>query len=241
MPNHAELELDTMEVARTELFDLDRASGIPYSLEPQAVDEDEILDAEDVAAELVPDSPAVPPARERRADGIKLQPLAAGGFGSPFSAHQSVLPNRLRQSAAISGSPLTAAEDGAELRETRMEIARLQRQMRARDAYLAEIERALAASTKQLEAAGLGSAEDAYRLLGRVRGQAFRIAELESELRAAQQAAASRRSFAPHSDELPTHTRAKQDLGEDQELPTATRSAAAARARTSRAKTQRQR
>lgn len=55
--------------------------------------------------------------------------------------------------------------------------------MRARDAYLAELERALDASTNKLEASGIGSLEDAHKLLGRVRGQAFRIAELESELR----------------------------------------------------------
>lgn len=215
MPNHGELELDTLEVARTELFDLDDASSIPYSLEPQQVDEDEILDAEDVAAELVPDSPALPPFRH---PGFKLQPSAASTFATPFGAHQRVLPNRLRSSAPPPASQLTAADDDDELRAARVEIARLQRQMRARDAYLAEIERALAASTRQLEAAGLGSVEDAYRLLGRVRGQAFRIAELESELRAAQQAT-PRRSLTAQVDDVPTHTRAK-DLGDEAETST---------------------
>lgn len=55
--------------------------------------------------------------------------------------------------------------------------------MRARDAYLAELEHALDASTSKLEASGIGTIDDAHKLLGRVRGQAFRIAELESELR----------------------------------------------------------
>jgi hypothetical protein len=228
MPNHGELEVDTFEVARTELFDLDAASSIPYSLEPQQVDEDEILDAEDVAAELVPDSPALPPFGH---PGFKLQPSAASKVATPFGAHQRVLPNRLRHSAPAPASQLTAADDEDELRAARMEIARLQRQMRARDAYLAEIERALAASTRQLEASGIGSAEDAYRLLGRVRGQAFRIAELESELRA-QQPASTRRSIvaqASLNDDVPTHTRAK-DLGDEAE--TSTMRAAPPRVRT---------
>jgi len=63
------------------------------------------------------------------------------------------------------------------------ELARLRAQMRARDAYLLELERALEEHTQQLTAAGLNGLDDIARLLGRVRGQAFRIAELESELR----------------------------------------------------------
>ena len=111
------------------------------------MDEDEILDAEDVAAELVPDSPALP---AKGHPGFKLQPLAASTFATPFGAHQRVLPNRLRHSAPPPTSQLTAAGDDDELRAARLEIARLQRQMRARDAYLAEIERALAAKCSAL-------------------------------------------------------------------------------------------
>jgi predicted flap endonuclease-1-like 5' DNA nuclease len=63
------------------------------------------------------------------------------------------------------------------------EVARLRAQMRARDAYLGELERALEDHARQLAAAGLDGFEDLARLLGRVRGQAFRIAELESDVR----------------------------------------------------------
>ena len=63
------------------------------------------------------------------------------------------------------------------------EVARLQAQMRARDAYLKELEHALDERTRQLAAAGLGSLEDVARLFGKIRGQAFRVAELELELR----------------------------------------------------------
>ena len=69
------------------------------------------------------------------------------------------------------------------LAEAEAELTRVRRHMRARDAYLAELEQALLASTSKLEASGIGSIEDAHKLFGRLRGQAFRIAELESELR----------------------------------------------------------
>lgn len=62
------------------------------------------------------------------------------------------------------------------------EIARLTAQLRARDAYLAELERELDARTRQLALAGIRSMNDVARLQGRLRGQAFRIAELEAEL-----------------------------------------------------------
>lgn len=74
-----------------------------------------------------------------------------------------------------------------QLQAAEAELARLRRQMRARDAYLVELERALEESTRKLEASGLGSVEDAHKLLGRLRGQTFRIAELESELRRMEQ------------------------------------------------------
>jgi predicted flap endonuclease-1-like 5' DNA nuclease len=70
-----------------------------------------------------------------------------------------------------------------ELTAARAENTRLARQMRARDAYLAELEHALDEASRQLVAGGLGTLSDAARLIGRVRGQAFRIAELEAELR----------------------------------------------------------
>jgi hypothetical protein len=186
--NDVEIEVDTQEVVHTELFDLDRAPGIPYSLEPSApLDEEQILDADDVAAELVPDMPSAPPPRRSGIAAI-LQPSAAGGERSRrVTITDSFLPTALSAASdPFASSPTPSAAAGPlplDVIAAHAEIARLQRQMRARDAYLVELERALNASTRQLEAAGLGSVEDALRLLGRVRGQAFRIAELESELR----------------------------------------------------------
>lgn len=187
--NDVEIEVDTQEVVHSELFDLDRAPGIPYSLEPSApLDEEQILDAEDVAAELVPDMPSAPPPRRSGIAAI-LQPSAANDrYHRRVTLTDSFLPPMAADPFA--SVPTPSAPPGAlpsDLVAAHAEIARLQRQMRARDAYLVEIERALDASTRQLEAAGLGSVDDALRLLGRVRGQAFRIAELESELRQSSQ------------------------------------------------------
>jgi predicted flap endonuclease-1-like 5' DNA nuclease len=62
------------------------------------------------------------------------------------------------------------------------EISRLKAQLRARDAYVVEIERGLDEWTTQLAAAGIHSAEDLVQLLGRARGHAYRVAELEAEV-----------------------------------------------------------
>jgi predicted flap endonuclease-1-like 5' DNA nuclease len=77
----------------------------------------------------------------------------------------------------------TAVLPSRTLAEATGEITRLSAQMRARDAYLAELERVVADYRQQLTAAGLSNLDELARLSGRVRGQAFRIAELESELR----------------------------------------------------------
>jgi hypothetical protein len=151
-------------------------AGFPFA----NLDEERILEADEISAELVPDSvqtahtarrPPVPPRRPT---------LSAHSFGAPRRAEQ--LPaeahgsaHHLQPSAAVAGSP--------DMQALRRELQRLQSQMRARDAYLVELEQALDVRTRQLAASGIASVEDAHRLLGRVRGQAFRIAELESELR----------------------------------------------------------
>lgn len=131
-------------------------------------DDHDVLDAEDVAAELLGDADEPPttamPRRglnQRRASPPHARPPAA----------------RLQPSAASS----------ARLAEAEAELTRLRRHMRARDAYLAELEQALLASTTKLKASGISSVEDAHKLFGRLRGQAFRIAELESELRSMEQ------------------------------------------------------
>jgi predicted flap endonuclease-1-like 5' DNA nuclease len=62
------------------------------------------------------------------------------------------------------------------------EISRLKAQLRARDAYVVEIERALDEWTSHLSGAGIHNADELATLLGRARGHAFRVAELEGEL-----------------------------------------------------------
>jgi predicted flap endonuclease-1-like 5' DNA nuclease len=62
------------------------------------------------------------------------------------------------------------------------EISRLKAQLRARDAYVVEIERGLDEWTTQLAAAGIHNPDDLVQLLGRARGHAYRVAELEAEL-----------------------------------------------------------
>jgi predicted RNase H-like nuclease (RuvC/YqgF family) len=137
----------------------------PYSQRELSSGGDRILDPDEVSAELVVDAPApvsaTPP------------PRASRPHAPPPPVHKSM--------------PPTAAALSARLEAAEAELIRLRRQMRARDAYLAELEHALEASTSKLEASGIGSIEDAHKLLGRVRGQAFRIAELESELRQMEQ------------------------------------------------------
>jgi predicted flap endonuclease-1-like 5' DNA nuclease len=78
--------------------------------------------------------------------------------------------------AALAGSPapVTAAD---------AEISRLKAQLRARDAYVVGIERALDEWTGQLSAAGIHNADDLAALAGRARGHAYRVAELGLELK----------------------------------------------------------
>jgi septal ring factor EnvC (AmiA/AmiB activator) len=137
----------------------------PFSqFEPSSGGE-RILDADEVSAELVVDAPAPAPS--------SAPPIAAAR-----RARSLVPPPPVHKRL-----PPTAATLSTRLEQAEAELTRVKRQMRARDAYLAELEQALQASTSKLEASGIGSVEDAHKLLGRVRGQAFRIAELESELR----------------------------------------------------------
>jgi septal ring factor EnvC (AmiA/AmiB activator) len=125
----------------------------------------------------------------------RLPPEALERSSSAPGTSPSSLPPPLTAAARRGARPITspptvhaslppaAAILAARLETVEAELTRVRRQMRARDAYLAELEHALEASTSKLEASGLGSVDDAHKLLGRVRGQAFRIAELEAELR----------------------------------------------------------
>jgi predicted flap endonuclease-1-like 5' DNA nuclease len=100
------------------------------------------------------------------------------------------LPAAMRSSRSPSGvfpiadvEQALAASHGANgVTAADAEISRLKAQLRARDAYVVEIERGLDEWTTQLAAAGIHSAEDLVQLLGRARGHAYRVAELEAEV-----------------------------------------------------------
>ena len=100
------------------------------------------------------------------------------------------LPAAMRSSRSPSGvfpiadvEQALAASHGANgVTAADAEISRLKAQLRARDAYVVEIERGLDEWTTQLAAAGIHNADDLVQLLGRARGHAYRVAELEAEL-----------------------------------------------------------
>jgi len=195
-------------------------------------DEDErILDADEIAAELVPDS-IQPTDRARSLAHARSQmrlrpsetgsspgmavPLSSGPRASippppppapvpvsvPVPAHVPVptgSPFALTSRKSLSSTGINPAATAVaptpntplSVEQLQAEVTRLRNQMRARDAYLRELERALEVTRSELAAADLRDPQDLHRLLGRVRGQSFRIAELEAELRLAKQSSAT--------------------------------------------------
>ena len=146
---------------------------------------DAVLDLED-ACELQeheftfdPDDAGVtgahPVARPRPATPPPPPPVRRAPTAQLRAAESGAPDTRPRHGSGVFNRP-DAHTEGAE-------VARLRAQLRARDAYLVELERALDERTRQLSQAGIQSIDDVARMLGQLRGQAFRIAELESELR----------------------------------------------------------
>jgi len=165
-------------------------------------EEERILEPDEIAAELVPDSihPTdqqrslahsrsqmrvrsswIPPVGGSRTSSTPPVPAPAGVAFAPASTGVGVA----AAAAPASGNAPMSHE------QLQAELTRLRNQMRARDAYLRELERALEVTRSELTSAGLRDPQDLHRLLGRVRGQAFRIAELEAELLLAKQSPAS--------------------------------------------------
>jgi hypothetical protein len=182
-------------------------------------DDDRILDADEIAAELVPDagynhsfsaqplpSGAPMPPRSSASHGNRERDFFEQVFAARSGTQpaNTVRPRQTMPQPLAAGAHSTVSAMSSELQNARLELARLHSQMRARDAYLVELEQALNVATRQLAASGIGTLDDAYRLLGRVRGQAFRIAELESELRTSKQAQAQSQPQAAPLDEKPT-------------------------------------
>lgn len=118
---------------------------------------DFILDPDDtIELPLGPGRPPSPALAAAKAPP-PLPPWAA--------ASRALLHDVSRGSSGHDGSALFETSALRELREAREDLVRFARQMYAREVYLQEVERALAAAQ------------------GRIRGQAFRMAELEAELR----------------------------------------------------------
>jgi predicted flap endonuclease-1-like 5' DNA nuclease len=93
------------------------------------------------------------------------------------------------------------------------EISRLKAQLRARDAYVVEIERGLDEWTTQLAAAGIHNAEDLVQLLGRARGHAYRVAELEAEVQQLKASAAPGVPAEPSAPEVQVSEQKALDSG----------------------------
>jgi predicted flap endonuclease-1-like 5' DNA nuclease len=164
---------------------------------------DELLVDTEIEVELPPDPPPArpssvpppPPLAALRAAARSSWPTPRVGSSTPpkFEAPGTTTP--------------ATSDSNVELLATRAELERVARRMRARDAYLVELERAFDVSNKQIETNRLRNAADIARLAGRVRGQAFRIAELEAELRQAIVALAAERGSTrprdvPNQDDL---------------------------------------
>ena len=117
-----------------------------------------------------------PPPPPRRSELRRMPPAPLPAAMRSSRSPSGVFPIAdVEQALAASHGPngVTAAD---------AEISRLKAQLRARDAYVVEIERALDEWTTQLAGAGIHNAEDLVQLLGRARGHAYRVAELEAEL-----------------------------------------------------------
>ena len=155
-------------------------SDLEAACEPIELEDAYELQEHEFTLDPEPDAPVPLRARMR---GTPPPPPRATTRATDTDAEPSAQRGR-NASGVFELVPAPASEAAREVVTTlKAEVARLQAQMRARDAYLKELERALDERTRQLSAAGLGSLEDVARLFGKIRGQAFRVAELELELR----------------------------------------------------------
>jgi predicted flap endonuclease-1-like 5' DNA nuclease len=149
----------------------------------QALESEEVLGPEEFEALLVEGAATFEPSTAKIDQPKPKPPLA---------------PARARTWPALDARKITPPTASAsaehELTTLRAELTRLTRQMRARDAYLQELERALEHNRRELAAAGLGTGLHAASMFGRLRGQTFRIAELEADLRQALLSLATLRS-----------------------------------------------
>lgn len=134
-------------------------------------------DAKRPAQHVRPVPPPPPP--PRRAELRRTPPAAPPAALRSSRSPSGVFPiadveQALAAAQASQVNGVTAAD---------AEISRLKAQLRARDAYVVEIERALDEWTGHLAAAGIQTSDDLVNLVGRARGHAFRVAELEAQLK----------------------------------------------------------
>jgi predicted flap endonuclease-1-like 5' DNA nuclease len=161
--------------------ELELAESVPMELIDDAHELEEhefILDPEDAErpAQHVRAVPPPPPP-PRRGDARPKPPAALSAAMRSSRSPSGVFPIADVEQALAAAQ---AAPNGVTAADA--EISRLRAQLRARDAYVVEIERALDEWTGQLAAAGIHSADDLVQMLGRARGHAFRVAELEAQL-----------------------------------------------------------
>lgn len=160
--------------------DLERAEPISVDLIEDAHELEEhefILDPEELdrpAQHVRAVPPPPPPPRRSELRRMPPAPLPAAMRSSRSPSGVFPIADVEQALAATHGPQGVTAADA--------EISRLKAQLRARDAYVVEIERALDEWTTQLAAAGIQNPDDLMQLLGRARGHAFRVAELEAEL-----------------------------------------------------------
>jgi predicted flap endonuclease-1-like 5' DNA nuclease len=176
----SEVKLVDSSLESEEAFELEEHE---FTLDPD--------DAALIAASQLPQRRVAPPPPppSRRAAPVHTGATATRGAGAGAWSYASA--PRTRHGSGVFSRPDPIGVDAES-----GEVARLRAQLRARDAYLAELERALDERTRQLSLAGIQNMNDVARIIGQLRGQAFRIAELESEARNAGLYAAELRAAA---------------------------------------------
>lgn len=190
-------------------------SDLEAALEPIELEDAYELQEHEFTLDPEPDAPT--PLRARMRATPPPPPPATNATNATnatkSATHLDAEPSAQRGRSASGVFELVSVPASEIVSTLKAEVARLQAQMRARDAYLKELERALDERTRQLAAAGLGSLEDVARLFGKIRGQAFRVAELELELRRLQGIVTEQQKTSPRSRSIGDDLRRIRGIG----------------------------
>jgi predicted flap endonuclease-1-like 5' DNA nuclease len=145
-----------------------------FTLEPDGAERDSGVEVSAVRERVQVTPPPLPRA--------SLQPDARGArpqAGARPQLAERSLTRRHSSGVFELGEASIEQLDSAALR---LELKRTRALLRAREGYVRQLQEALEASTRRMVELGESSGRNSARLLGRVRGQAYRIAELEAEL-----------------------------------------------------------